>query len=715
MSLTSLNNFGVKSELTTGFPESLQHLEFFENIGTAIGFQALEYNLLGVLNTAVGYQAVGGETAISGDGITAIGTQAMYNNSASYNTGTGARAGYNNATGTRNSYYGYTAGYYNKTGSDQAYVGYAAGENALGDRNVFVGSSSGGTTSSTSDNVGVGAESEATGGGSVAIGRGADVSGANSVAIGESAQASGANSFVVGPNIASTGDRSLILMPRQDGLPFSSTKAETLNVYDRLLGEREITGNYKVSLLGDRILLDNSFNRVNLDSGGMSFYSDSTVTFLSPTNFVSAANFVTGSANFNVPTTLDGPTNVNGPANLYNVHHANASNLFVTSTLVCDGNAMFNSNVSLFGKTFATDITATDADVATAYINVLNGNQADFEDVDTEIATIDKLRVTESTTLAGTFTLSNFSGPAGAAEITNDLSVGETTITKNLHVSSGDFSIPRLLITESVDISGMFSLSNVEKGMVRGTFEIGESLAVGSNVDVGSHIYFRNAKDSAGQSSWGIGLHNPYPDSPELADLVLRSSDTTEVRFTQDFAAGVMNFTGSHTAAHAIRADDVADCVGKIVVASGDYEGLDGAPSIEMDEAIPVVRLAEDACDPAVFGVVSSVEDGDARDHVFSLGNMRFNRRKARPGARVRVNSVGEGCVLVCNCNGRLRNGDLIVSSHVPGLGMRQGDDVVRSCTVAKITQDCDFAAGDTVAHAGSVYRSQLVGCVYKM
>ena len=712
MSLTSLNNFGVKSELTTGFPESLQHLEFFENIGTAIGFQALEYNLLGVLNTAVGYQAIGAESAFSGDGLTAVGTQTLFNNNGNFNTGTGARAGYSNSAGTRNSYYGYTAGYYNKSGNDQTYLGYAAGENALGDKNVFVGSSSGGSASSTSNNIGVGANANATGGGSVSIGTGAAVSGNNTIAIGGNSEVSGENSFVVGPNITSQGDRSLILMPRQDGLPFSSTKDETLNVYNRLLGEREITGNYKVSLLGDRILLDNSFNRVNLDSSGMSFYSDSTVTFLSPTNFVAPANFVTGSANFNVPATFDGLTNVNGPANLYNVHHANACNLFVRNTIVSDGNAMFNSNVSLFGKTFATNLTATDADVSSAYINVLNGNQADFEDVDTEIATIDKLTVTESTALAGTFSLSNF---AGAAQITNDLAVGETTTTKNLHVSSGDLSIARLSITDSVDVNGTFSLSNVEKGVVGGSFEIGESLAVGSNVDVGSNIYFRNALDPAGVSSWGIGLHNPYPNSPELADLVLRSSDTTEVRFTQDFSAGIMNFTGSHTAAHAIREEDVADCVGKIVVASGEYEGLDGKGAIEMDEAIPVVRLAEGACDPAVFGVVSSVEDGHARDHVFRLGNLMFNRRKARPGARVRVNSVGEGCVLVCECNGPLRNGDLIVSSHVPGIGMRQDDDVIRNFTVAKITQDCYFGEAGVLAHDGSLFRFQLVGCVYKM
>lgn len=711
MSLTSLNNFGVKSELTTGFPESLQHLEFFENIGTAIGFKALEYNALGVLNTAIGYEAVGAETAYAGDGITAVGTQALFNNFSSYNTAVGARAGYSNTRGTRNAYYGYNSGYRNANGSDQTSIGYMAGEKTLGDKNVFVGSLSGSIESSTADNIGLGASANAIGGKSVAIGANSTVSGGESIAIGDSVDVSGKNSFVVGPNITSAGDSSLILLPRQDGLPFSSTKNETLNVYNRLLGEREITGNYKVSLLGDRILLDNSYNRLNLEPSGMSFYSDSTVTFLSATNFVAPTNFVTGSANFNVPTTFDGLTNLNGPANLYNVQHANASNVFINGSLVADANCMFNSNVSLFGKTFATDFTATTADLATAYINVLNGIQADFEDVDTELATIDKLLVTESTRLVGAFSLSNHSG---AAEISDDLDVGETTRTKNLDVTSGDFEIARLSITESVDISGTFSLSNVQKGSVGGTFEIGESLTVGSNVDVGSHIFFRNKLDPSGVSSWNIGLDAPFANNPELADLVLQSSDTTEVRFTQDFSAGVMNFTGSHTASHAISDLDIKDCVGKIVVASGKFEGLDGGSTIEIDEAIPVVRLSSRARDPSVFGVVSSVEDSSG-DHVFKLGNLRFNRKKSRPGSRVRINSVGEGCVLVCNCSGPLRNGDLIVSSAVPGFGMKQDDDVIRSCTVAKITQDCNFEQSSSVEYDGIMYKTQLVGCSYKM
>jgi len=48
----------------------------------------------------------------------------------------------------------------------------------------------------------------------------------------------------------------------------------------------------------------------------------------------------------------------------------------------------------------------------------------------------------------------------------------------------------------------------------------------------------------------------------------------------------------------------------------------------------------------------------------------------------------------VSDYNGPLEAGDLISSSLIPGIGMKQDDDLLRSCTVAKITMDCDFNPG---------------------
>ena len=57
------------------------------------------------------------------------------------------------------------------------------------------------------------------------------------------------------------------------------------------------------------------------------------------------------------------------------------------------------------------------------------------------------------------------------------------------------------------------------------------------------------------------------------------------------------------------------------------------------------------------------------------------------------VQRSGEGHVWVVNADGGiLESGDLITTSNVPGYGVKQSDDILRSCTVSKITQDCDFA-----------------------
>eukprot|EP00873_Tetraselmis_striata_P027050 jgi/Tetstr1/447314/TSEL_034751.t1 len=716
MSLQTIS-FGSKGDLALSFPEVLGSIALFENLSTSIGYQALDVNLLGILNSVYGYQAVGASTAVSGDGLSAFGTQALYYNRGSFNSAVGARAGYSNVTGSNNVHVGYTSGFHNVIGSDQTFLGYASGMNTLGHNNVFVGSLAGSSESTTSNNIGVGYNANSTAGNGIAIGSDANVRGVNTIALGESVEASGSNSFVVGPRVTSTGSQSLILMPRQDGLPFTSTRNETLNIYNRVLGEREITGNYKVSVLGDRILLDNSFNRVNMDTTGMSFYSDSGITYLSPVNYVSDVNFMSGSVNFSTPSTFQEGVTFNGPTTLNNIQKATVSNLFVSDIATFSGSALFDSTVSMVGNTIATNLTATDADIGTAHVNNLSvssnlyANLLDAEDIDAEIASVEKLTVTEATDLKGGFTLNNC---GSAAEISHDLSVGGHLSADTFNLTSGELTVPRLVVTERILI-GDVSLSNVELENVTGDFSVAGVIFADSNVDVRSNICFRNYLDPAMESRWNIGLDNPDMSNPQLADLVFASSDATTVRFTQDFATSVMNFTGSHTASHTMTDAGLRDSVGKIVVSSGVYNSLDGESTVTVDEAIPVLALSDKPYDPAVFGVVSAVQD-DIENHVFCLGNMKFIKSKRDVDTRIRVNSVGEGCVLVCSANGPIRNGDLIVSSGVPGYGMRQDGDTIRNCTVAKATQDCDFEGGGlTLVHKKHIYAYRLIGCVYKM
>lgn len=70
----------------------------------------------------------------------------------------------------------------------------------------------------------------------------------------------------------------------------------------------------------------------------------------------------------------------------------------------------------------------------------------------------------------------------------------------------------------------------------------------------------------------------------------------------------------------------------------------------------------------------------------------------------VSINSVGEGSINVCGENGTIELGDLIVTSSIPGKGMRQADDIVRSYTVAKARETVTFDSPTQVKQISCIY-----------
>jgi hypothetical protein len=191
----------------------------------------------------------------------------------------------------------------------------------------------------------------------------------------------------------------------------------------------------------------------------------------------------------------------------------------------------------------------------------------------------------------------------------------------------------------------------------------------------------------------------------EESDLAFGSKQGTLVTLCEEFATGLLNFTGSHLV-HVHR-DSVADLVpGHIVVSTGVYKDVvhDQEGLVCMDDALPIVALSESKGDARAFGVFSRWE----RSRCFRLGNMRFPLPSSSFSSSsvdlAQVNSAGEGCILVNGEGGDLRNGDLVVCSSTRGVGCRQADDIVRSSTVAKVTGDCVFVGGE----------ARLVGCIYK-
>ena len=68
------------------------------------------------------------------------------------------------------------------------------------------------------------------------------------------------------------------------------------------------------------------------------------------------------------------------------------------------------------------------------------------------------------------------------------------------------------------------------------------------------------------------------------------------------------------------------------------------------------------------------------------------------------INSLGEGQINVCGEGGDIEIGDLIVTSSIPGKGMKQADDLVRNTTVAKSRQNVTFSGPTEVKQIACIY-----------
>ena len=182
-----------------------------------------------------------------------------------------------------------------------------------------------------------------------------------------------------------------------------------------------------------------------------------------------------------------------------------------------------------------------------------------------------------------------------------------------------------------------------------------------------------------------------------------------------------ITFTGQHWSSPATgTASDFIDKTGLIVVSTGDYNNIsdsDKKPSI--NESLPSVVLSSKRNQKSVFGVVSDYEKPEDSDRLFSQGAWSTYMKKEEGDERLVINSLGEGAIWVCDINGDLENGDFITSCEIPGLGMRQDDDLLHNYTVAKITQNClfdlesDAYVVEEFTHNGQTYLKAFVGCTY--
>lgn len=177
-------------------------------------------------------------------------------------------------------------------------------------------------------------------------------------------------------------------------------------------------------------------------------------------------------------------------------------------------------------------------------------------------------------------------------------------------------------------------------------------------------------------------------------------------------------FTGSHDA---LFPDDATYCTGDIVVdvqvmARKDISNtiFEVAPSTQTRQKGVVGVLAADggplSRNAPTAMVVAYKQPAEMQDDLGDIVYVDQNEYVAeydqyRDSHRlVIVNALGEGQINVCGEGGDIAPGDLIVTSSLPGKGMRQDDDVIRSYTVAKAREHVSFASPTDVRQIACIY-----------
>lgn len=220
---------------------------------------------------------------------------------------------------------------------------------------------------------------------------------------------------------------------------------------------------------------------------------------------------------------------------------------------------------------------------------------------------------------------------------------------------------------------------------------------------------------SGGNNAWGWAVQG----GNNLGVNYFNGSSWSERGFVSTSGSGQINQTIQHRVSSKIKNPQI----GMIVISTGKYDtwipsavkSKKDKDGITIDDALPIVEYSSKEKDPAVFGVISSVEETGKDKRTYQMGIWNFVFDKEEDDNRITINSGGEGAILVCNINGNLKNGDLICSSKIEGIGMKQDDDLLHSYTIAKITCDCDFNDKDFKIEPieNGKYLCALVGCLY--
>jgi len=163
-----------------------------------------------------------------------------------------------------------------------------------------------------------------------------------------------------------------------------------------------------------------------------------------------------------------------------------------------------------------------------------------------------------------------------------------------------------------------------------------------------------------------------------------------------DTGADSLDFTGSHRSVTKNKALYNSNYIGYIVSSTGNYKDLNSKykgnkQNIKINSALPYVELTNNSYCPRVYGVISDKEDENNTRRSYAVGGFNSGYKKDKGDHRLVLNAVGEGSLYVSDYNGPISNGDYVCSSLIPGICMKQDDDILHNYTIAKVTMNCDF------------------------
>lgn len=224
---------------------------------------------------------------------------------------------------------------------------------------------------------------------------------------------------------------------------------------------------------------------------------------------------------------------------------------------------------------------------------------------------------------------------------------------------------------------------------------------IGGHLTINSYSTSKDRRISvAGGLTYGIVV-----ESSSWIGTYSESSNASGYDF---YAAGAAINYGPFTGSHDVRLRGAPEnfLPGMLVSSTGTVarrQKSDG--ELSLSTTLPQVELASVANAKAVFGVFAGERRPDLPDQYYV----------PEPGERLGiVNALGEGRVLVCDMNGEINNGDYIVPGPIPGIGVRQNDDILRSSTAAKATEPSMFASRPTsFTYEGRPVKTKLLACTY--